>query len=125
MANDWSAFIPQLLAQGLLALREQAIMPRLVNREYSMLAGQKGSSIDVPIPSAVTAVQVAPAPTAPANTDLTPTSVNIPERMVDFCLKVARDGWAAANGWPEGTEPHVTSISLAEGASRGESDGAV
>jgi [lysine-biosynthesis-protein LysW]--L-2-aminoadipate ligase len=48
---------------------------------------------------------------------IAPTSVNIPERMVDFCLKVARDGWNAANGWPEGTVPHVTAISLAEGAS--------
>jgi [lysine-biosynthesis-protein LysW]--L-2-aminoadipate ligase len=48
---------------------------------------------------------------------IAPTNVNIPERVVDFCLKVAADGWAAANGWPEGTEPHVTAISLAEGAS--------
>ena len=38
---------------------------------------------------------------------IAPTSVNIPERMVDFCLKVASDGWNAANGWPEGTVPHV------------------
>ena len=48
---------------------------------------------------------------------IAPTSVNIPDRMVDFCLSVARDGWAAANGWPEGTEPHLAAISLAEGAS--------
>jgi [lysine-biosynthesis-protein LysW]---L-2-aminoadipate ligase len=48
---------------------------------------------------------------------IAPTSVNIPDRMVDFCLTVARDGWAAANGWPEGTGPHVAAISLAEGAS--------
>lgn len=48
---------------------------------------------------------------------IAPTNVNIPERMVDFCVKVATEGWNAANGWPEGTLPHVTSISLAEGAS--------
>jgi [lysine-biosynthesis-protein LysW]--L-2-aminoadipate ligase len=48
---------------------------------------------------------------------IAPTNVNIPERMVDFCLKVATDGWDAANGWPEGTAPQVTAISLAEGAS--------
>ena len=30
---------------------------------------------------------------------IAPTKVNIPERMVDFCLKVATDGWNAANGW--------------------------
>ena len=28
-----------------------------------------------------------------------PTGVNIPDRMVDFCLRVARDGWDVANGW--------------------------
>lgn len=33
---------------------------------------------------------------------IAPTGVNIPGRMVDFCLKVARDGWAAANGWNNG-----------------------
>ena len=47
---------------------------------------------------------------------IAPTSVNIPERMVDFCLKVANDGWAAANGWPDEGR-HLASISLAEGAS--------
>ncbi len=30
---------------------------------------------------------------------IAPTGVNIPDRMVDFCLRVAKDGWAAANGW--------------------------
>ena len=48
---------------------------------------------------------------------IAPTGVNIPERMVDFCLEVAKRGWNAANGWPDGTEPHLASISLAEGAS--------
>ena len=48
---------------------------------------------------------------------IVPTNVNIPDLMVDFCVKVATDGWAGANGWPEGTEPHVAHISLAEGAS--------
>ena len=30
---------------------------------------------------------------------IAPTGVNIPERMVDFCLDVAKRGWNAANGW--------------------------
>ena len=47
---------------------------------------------------------------------IAPTNVNIPERMVDFCLQVAAEGWAAANGWPdEGRQ--LASISLTEGAS--------
>lgn len=33
---------------------------------------------------------------------IAPTGVDIPGRMVDFSLKVARDGWAAANGWKNG-----------------------
>jgi [lysine-biosynthesis-protein LysW]--L-2-aminoadipate ligase len=28
--------------------------------------------------------------------------VDIPDRMVDFCLRVVQDGWAAANGWSNG-----------------------
>lgn len=36
-----------------------------------------------------------------------PTGVNIPDTMVDFCLRVAKDGWAAANGWDESTEAFV------------------
>ena len=33
---------------------------------------------------------------------IAPTGVDIPGRMVDFSLKVAKDGWAAANGWKNG-----------------------
>ncbi|MFN8059272.1 MAG: lysine biosynthesis protein LysX [Vicinamibacterales bacterium] len=47
---------------------------------------------------------------------IAPTNVNIPDRMVDFCLRVATDGWAAANGWTDGG-PHVASVSLTQGAS--------
>ncbi|MCB9137287.1 MAG: lysine biosynthesis protein LysX [Caldilineaceae bacterium] len=40
-----------------------------------------------------------------------PTGINIPDRMVDFALKVASDGWAKANGWDNGT-PEYKSVSL-------------
>jgi [lysine-biosynthesis-protein LysW]---L-2-aminoadipate ligase len=33
---------------------------------------------------------------------IAPTGVNIPGRMVDFAVKVAQDGWSAANGWSNG-----------------------
>jgi [lysine-biosynthesis-protein LysW]--L-2-aminoadipate ligase len=37
---------------------------------------------------------------------IAPTGVNIPDRMVDFCLKVAREGWAKANGWQNSEHEH-------------------
>lgn len=77
MANTLTAVIDKLLAQGLLALRQNAVMPRLVNLGYSELAGERGSSIDVPIPSAIVAQDVAPANTPPSTADIAPTSVAI------------------------------------------------
>ncbi len=77
MANTLTEVIPKLLAQGLLALRQQAIMPRLVNRAYDAQAGEKGSTIDVPIPSAVTVASVTAAATPPSTNSQTPTSANI------------------------------------------------
>lgn len=43
-----------------------------------------------------------------------PTGINIPDRMVDFCIDVARDGWAAANRWQNGG-PEYQPVSLAAG----------
>lgn len=77
MANTLTTVIPQLLAQGLLALRQNAVMPRLVNRSYSVDAAQKGSVVNIPIPSAVTAAAVTAAITVPANADQTPTQAQI------------------------------------------------
>jgi hypothetical protein len=75
--NTLTAVIPKLLAQGLRALRQQAIMPRLVNRSYEVLAGQKGSTVDIPIPSAIVATAVTPAAVPPSTPDVAPTSVSI------------------------------------------------
>lgn len=77
MANTLTSVIPKLLAQGLLALRERAIMPRLVNRRYEELPGRRGSTIDIPIPSAITAQAVSPSNTPPSTADMAPTEVNI------------------------------------------------
>src|SRR4051812_46998356 len=53
------------------------MMPQLVNRGYEVLAGQKGSTIDVPIPSAITVQDVTPSNTPPSTADVQPTSTPI------------------------------------------------
>lgn len=78
MANDLTAVIDKILVNGLRALRENTVMTQLVNRSYEEAAGEKGSTIDVPLPSAITATTVAPANIAPDPGDTEPTSVPIP-----------------------------------------------
>jgi len=68
---------PILLAQGLLALRENAVMPSLVNTDYSTIAADKGEVINVPIPSAVEVTDVEPGPNNPDVGDSKPTSAPI------------------------------------------------
>ena len=77
MSNTLTEVIPKLLAQGLLALRENAVMPRLVNTDYSTLAAQKGATINVPIPSAVAVADVSPAFVTPNAGNSVPTSAAI------------------------------------------------
>ena len=53
MANNLEAAIPKILAQGLVALRENSVMGALVNRNFDTDARQRGSTVDVPVPSAM------------------------------------------------------------------------
>lgn len=78
MANTLDALMPKILARGLLALRGFTVLPRLVNTDYSNEARQKGNTIDVPVPGAVTAVDVTPGATPPANTDSSWSTVQVP-----------------------------------------------
>jgi [lysine-biosynthesis-protein LysW]---L-2-aminoadipate ligase len=48
---------------------------------------------------------------------ITPTGVDIPGRMIDFSLRVAKEGWAAANRWPNDEQHPYQSVSLTSGAS--------
>lgn len=78
MVNDLTNVIPQLLAQGMLALREQIRMSWLVNRSYETIAGQKGSTVEVPFPSRIAVNDVAPANVPPVTQDSNPDTISIP-----------------------------------------------
>ena len=77
MANTLTEVIPKLLAGGLLALRERAVMPRLVNRDFDSLAAQKGDVVNIPISASISTRDVTPAVTQAANQDTTPTTVAV------------------------------------------------
>ena len=77
MSNTLTYVTPKLLANGLLALRENAIMSRLVNRDYENEGRKRGNVIDIPVPSAIAARAVTPAVTVAANVDSSPTEVAV------------------------------------------------
>ena len=76
LSNTLTDVIPQILAQGLMTLRENAIMPRLVNTDLSAEARVKGDTIDVPIAAEITTRDVVPDQTA-TNVTITPSKVQV------------------------------------------------
>ena len=54
MANSFTNVIPQILERALPTLRENSVMPRLINRDIADVAGKEGQSVDIMVPSAVT-----------------------------------------------------------------------
>ena len=77
MSNTITYVTPQLLAQGLMALRENVVFPRLVNRSYQGMAEQKGAVVNIPVPSSITARSVTPSITQNSNVDSSPTTVAV------------------------------------------------
>lgn len=69
MANTLTALLPKLVARGLLALRQEARMARLVNRAYEQTPGKKFSTVDIGVPAAITAANVTAAATPPSTSD--------------------------------------------------------
>lgn len=78
MANTFTEIVDTIFARGLMALRENAIMPRIINTDWSAEVAEQGDTIDVPIPSAATVSDVTPGPTPPAGANSAPTKVSIP-----------------------------------------------
>jgi hypothetical protein len=77
MPNQLQAIMPKILAQGLMALREQAVGIGLVNSNWGPETARKGDTINVPLPSAIEAKDVAPSNTPPATDPIAPTTVPI------------------------------------------------
>jgi len=77
MANTLTAVIPVILAQGMMALRQNAIMARLVNTLPSGEVKQKGETISIPIPSAIEVQQVSPSNYPPSTADIIPTNAEV------------------------------------------------
>lgn len=77
MANTITEVLPKLLAQGLLALRQNAVTPRLVNHDYESMAAQRGNVINIPVPSSIAARSVTPSVVMNSNVASAPTSVPV------------------------------------------------
>jgi hypothetical protein len=77
VSNTLNPLIPKLLGRGLLALRQEARMARLVNRGFEPTAGAKGSTVTIGVPAAVAVNDVSPSNTPPATGDTTLGEVSI------------------------------------------------
>jgi hypothetical protein len=73
MSNTITNVLPKMLAQGVLALRQAAVTPRLVNRDYEGIAAGLGNVINIPIPSAIAARAVTPSVVMNSNVASAPT----------------------------------------------------
>jgi hypothetical protein len=75
--NTLTAYIQPLLALGMKSMRSRSVLPRIVNHDYDPTPGTKMSSVQITIPSAVTATDVVPGHTAPDTGPIVPTSVSL------------------------------------------------
>lgn len=76
-ANTLTTILTQILAKGMMTLRQPCLMTRLVNTDYSLEAKKKGQTIDIPLSTAQTAEDVTAAAVPTAPTGLTPTVAQI------------------------------------------------
>lgn len=77
MANTITQALGVIFAQGLLALRENCVMPRLVNSDYSTDAQAQGDAVNIVVAPTRSAVAITPAATAPDAAAQVPTKKQI------------------------------------------------
>lgn len=76
--NNYEILVPQMLARGLKTLRENLVMARLSLQRYDYSPGQKGSTVEVPVPHPLATNVVAPGAVSIQPQDSTPNVINIP-----------------------------------------------
>lgn len=76
MANTFTNIIPKIMDRGLSVLRENTIMARLVNGDFSDEARERGDTIDIPSAGAITTRNVTPGQTG-TNQDSAESKVQI------------------------------------------------
>lgn len=86
MSNTLTPLIHTILARGLTVLRETALLPMLVNQEYSLAPKQKGQTIDVPVSK-----RSATYPISPSNVDKAASNTTIEY------IPVTLDQWVGAD----------------------------
>lgn len=86
MANTLTPLIHTILARGLRVLRESALMPQVVNLEYSLSPKQKGQTIDVPVTKRSGTYNI-----SPSHQDKQPS-----ESVVEY-VPVTLDQWKGAD----------------------------
>ena len=75
--NVLTNYIVPLLAMGLKSLRERSVLPQIVNHAYDAAPGAKFSTVQINVPSAITAVDVTPGHVAPDTGAISPTVINM------------------------------------------------
>jgi len=71
MPNTLTPLIHTILARGLRVLRESALLPQVVNLEYSLSPKQKGQTIDVPVSKRASTYDISPSHTDKQASDTT------------------------------------------------------
>jgi hypothetical protein len=77
MSNALEAIAPKILARGMMHFRQKAIMPRLINSDFSAEAAQKGDTIDIPVANTIAVEDVTPSHTPPAFPDQTSSTISV------------------------------------------------
>lgn len=98
MSNTITNVLPKILADGVMALRQRAVMAQLVNRDFRSQAAQKGNVINVPIPSAIAARAVTPAVAFATNVDSSPTSAAVTlDQWYESPINLSDNDWASVD----------------------------